>query len=117
MKSRGFLKRNSLVIGIALMFLYTWMIDLSNSGVLPFKVPFVVAITLGWGFISISLLMTWFTLGKAATVNLFKGFLIWRINWRWYHVALLLLPALQFAFVLLVAITIYCYRIGEVFCT
>ena len=62
--STDFLKRHSLIIGLALMFLYTWTIDLSNSGVLPFKVPFAVALTAGWGFIFVSLFMTWLTLGK-----------------------------------------------------
>jgi membrane protease YdiL (CAAX protease family) len=97
----NFLKRHSLVIGLVLMFLYTWTIDLSNSGVMPFKVPFVVALTVGWGFIFISLLMTSLTLGKDAVITLLKRYLIWRVNWKWYLVAFLLLPALQFASVLL----------------
>lgn len=52
-----FLKRHSLIIGLVLMFLYTWTIDLSNSGVLPFKIPFFVALTLGWGFVFVSLFL------------------------------------------------------------
>lgn len=100
----AFLKRHSLVIGIILMFLYTWTIDLSNSGILPFKVPFVVALTVGWGFIFVSLLMTWLTLGKDAMKTLFKRFFLWRVDWKWYLVAVLLSPALQFASVLLTAL-------------
>jgi len=92
-----FLKRNSLVVGIVLMFLYTWTIDLSNSGVLPFKVPFAVALTVGWGFIFVSLFMTWLTLGKEAMKTLFKRFFLWRVEWKWYLVAILLMPALRFA--------------------
>ncbi len=38
---REFLKRYSLVIGILLMFLLIWPIDLSNAGVLPFKIPLI----------------------------------------------------------------------------
>jgi membrane protease YdiL (CAAX protease family) len=98
-----FLKRHSLVIGFALMFLYTWAIDLSNSGVLPFKAPFAIAITLGWGFTFVALLMTWLTLGKAETAKLFKRFFLWRVAWPWWLVALLLAPALQFAALLLTA--------------
>jgi uncharacterized protein len=45
--------------------------------------------------------MTWLTLGKAAMVVLFKRFFIWRVGWKWYLVAFLLLPALQFASVIL----------------
>jgi len=100
---QNFLNRHSLSAGLVLMFLYTWTIDLSNSGVLPFKVPFAVVLTLGWGFILVSVIMTWVTLGKDAMVGLLKRFLIWRVGWKWWLVALLLLPALQFASVLLTA--------------
>lgn len=87
-----FLKRHSLIIGLILMFLYTWTIDLSNSGVLPFKVPFPIYITLGWGFVFASLLMTWRTLGKTEAVKLFKRFFLWRVGWKWFLAALLIGP-------------------------
>ena len=98
---KTFLKRHSLVVGLALMFLYTWTIDLSNSGVLPFKVPFAVVLTLGWGFILVSVLMTWATLGRDAMIAFLNRFLLWRVGWTWWLVALLLLPALGFASILL----------------
>lgn len=100
---KNFLTRYSLVIGIALMFLYTWTIDLSNSGALPFQVPFAIYITLGWGFIFVSLLMTWLTLGRGETVRLFKRYFIWRVGWTWWMVAILLMPALRFAAIPLTA--------------
>lgn len=98
-----FLKRHSLVIGILLMFLLTWPIDLANSGILPVPVPFVVGLLLGWGFVFASLIMTGLTLGKDGVVALLKRFLIWRVNWKWYLVAFLLFPAMEFASVLLTA--------------
>lgn len=98
---KEFLKHHSLVIGLVLMFAYTWLIDLSNSGVMPFQAPFPIYITLGWGFIFVSLLMTWLTLGKDETAKLFKRFFLWRVGWKWWMVALLLLPLLQLASVLL----------------
>lgn len=100
---KPFLKRHSLIIGLVLMFLYTWTLDLSNSSVLPLKVPFFVAMTLGWGFILVSLFMTWLTLGKEAVVKLFKRFFLWRVGWKWWLVAILLLPALRFAAIPLTA--------------
>jgi membrane protease YdiL (CAAX protease family) len=100
-QSAGFLKRHSLVIGIILMFLLTWPIDLANSGVLPFQVPFAVYITLGYGFVFASLIMTGLTLGRDAVIALLKRFLIWRVGWKWFLVALLLFPAIQFSAVLL----------------
>jgi membrane protease YdiL (CAAX protease family) len=99
-----FLKRRSLVIGVLLMFLYTWTLDLSKSGVFPMQLPLAVYLTGGWGFILVSLFMTWFTLGSEATMTLLKRFLIWRVEWKWYFVAFLLLPILQFTSVWLTAL-------------
>lgn len=90
--TKAFLKRHSLIIGLVLMFLYTWPIDLSNSGVMPFEVPFPIYITLGWGFIFVSLLMTRLTLGKDEMAKLFKRFFVWRVGWKWFLAALLLEP-------------------------
>ena len=87
-----FLKHNSLVIGIVLMFLYTWTIDLSNAGILPFQFPFAIYITLGWGFIFVSLIMTGLTLGKEAVITLLKRYLQWRVGWKWFLAALLIEP-------------------------
>ena len=98
---KDFLKRNSLIIGILLMFLLTWPIDLSNSGVLPFKVPFAIYIFLGWGFIFASLIMTGLTLGRDAVVALLKRFLIWRVDLVWYPVAFFLIPGLNYLAILL----------------
>jgi hypothetical protein len=100
-KTTAFLNRYSLVIGILLMFALTWPIDLANSGVLPFQVPFVVYIFLGYGFGIASLLMTGLTLGKASVIALLKRFLIWRVGWRWYLVAFLLYPVILISAVLL----------------
>lgn len=91
-KSPEFLRRHSLVIGIILMFLLTWPIDLSNSGVLPIQFPFIVYLFLGWGFVFASILMTWLTLGKDGVVRLLKRYLQGRISWKWYLVAFLLEP-------------------------
>jgi len=89
-----FLKHYSLVLGIALMFLLTWPIDLANSGILPFKVPYAISITFGWGISFASLIMTSLTLGKNGVTTLLKRFLIWRVGWKWYIAAFLLYPAL-----------------------
>lgn len=66
-------------IGIALMFLYTWPFDLSNSGVLSFQIPFAIDFTVGWGFIFVSLFMTWVTLGKDAEPEARSG----RVDGLW----------------------------------
>ena len=97
----AFLKRHSLIIGILLMFLLTWPIDLAHAGVLPIQVPFAVYIFLGWGFIVASLLMTGLTVGKSGVISLLKRYLIWRVNWKWYLVAFFLVPALSFLAILI----------------
>jgi membrane protease YdiL (CAAX protease family) len=95
--STGFIQEHSLIIGILLMFLLTWPIDLANAGVLPFQVPFIIYLFLGWGFIFAALIMTGLTLGRDAVIALLKRFLIWRVGWKWYLVAFLLSPAIQFS--------------------
>lgn len=89
-----FLKRHSLVIGIVLMFLFTWPIDLASEGLLPFKVPFLVYLFLGWGFVLASVTMTGLTLGKEGVIALLKRYLKWRVDWKWYLVAFFLGPLL-----------------------
>src|SRR5512135_1457745 len=85
-------RRHALVIGIVLMFLFTWPIDLSNSGLMPFKVPFILYLFLGWGFIVAAVLMTWLTVGGTAVGQLLRRYLKWRVHWTWY-LALLIMPA------------------------
>ncbi|RPJ23569.1 MAG: CPBP family intramembrane metalloprotease [Chloroflexi bacterium] len=97
----GFLKRHSLLLGILLMFLLTWPIDLANAGILPFQVPEVAAIFVGYGFVFASLIMTGLTLGKDGVIALLKRYLMWRVGWKWYLVALLLIPFIDLAGILL----------------
>jgi len=89
-----FLKRYSLVIGIILMFLLTWPIDLANWGIVPIQFPFIVYLFLGWGFIFASVIMTGLTLGKDGVVALLKRYVQWRVGWKWYLAAFLLTPSL-----------------------
>lgn len=78
------------------MFLLTWPFDLSNAGVLPFKFSFLIYIFLGWGFIFASLIMTGLTLGKQRVVSLLKRYTIWRVDWKSYLIAFLLIPTLSY---------------------
>jgi len=91
---RGFLRRYALVLGLVLMFAFTWPIDLAWAGLLPLAVPFPLYLFLGWGFIAAALLMTGLTLGRSGVIALLKRYLIWRVGWRWYAVAFLLYPAI-----------------------
>jgi len=64
-------------------------------------VPFAVAIFVGYGLVIASLVMTGMTLGKEGVIGLLKRFLIWRVRWQWYLVAVLLIPSLQLTSVFL----------------
>ena len=89
-----FVQRHELPLGIALMFLLTWPIDLAHSEQLPLQVPFLVYLFLGWDFVIAAIVMTALTSGQAAVARLLGRFLIWRVGWRWFAVSLLLLPAI-----------------------
>lgn len=90
-----FLKRYSLVLGIVLMFLLTWPLDLVNNGIVKIHIPFIVLLFLGWGFGVASVIMTGLTLGKEGVVSLLKRYVQWRVGWTWYLAAFLLQPTLQ----------------------
>lgn len=94
-----FLKRHTLVMGIVLMFLLTWPIELGRAaetrGLLPFHIPLVVSLTVGYGFVVASVVMTWLTLGKDGVIALLKRFVLWRVAFKWYLMAFLLLPAIS----------------------
>jgi membrane protease YdiL (CAAX protease family) len=92
-QTNAFLKRHSLILGIVLMFLLTWPIDLANNGLMPFQVPFIVYIFVGWGIVFAAVIMTGLTLGKEGVVTLLKRYLLWRVGWKWYLAVFLLAPA------------------------
>lgn len=104
---QSFLRRHALPIGLALMFAFTWPIDLARAGVLPIDVPFALYLFLGWGFIAASLLMTGLTEGRAGIGALLRRYLIWRVGWRWFAVAFLFYPA-----VFLTAVALNAARMG-----
>lgn len=76
------------------MFLLTWPIDLANAGILPFHVPEMVAVFVGYGFVIASLLMTGLTLGRDGVIALLRRYLMWRVDWKWYLTAFLLIPTI-----------------------
>ncbi len=103
-QNSNFLKRHSLVIGIILIFLFTWPIDLANSSMLPIKVPLAIAVSLGWGISIAAVIMTGLTLGKVGVITLLKRFLIWRVEWKCYLVAFLFYPVIFMSAVLIDAV-------------
>jgi hypothetical protein len=90
----AFLRRHSLVIGLVLMYLFTWSVYLSAAGILPVRLPRFVYPFANSGFAFAAILMTWLTLGPRAVLDLLKRFLLWRLGWKWYASLLIILTYL-----------------------
>ncbi len=73
----GILKKNSLLVGLILMFALTW----------PFYQA--VGIFVGYGLAAGALIATGLTQGVSGIKALLRRFLIWRVKFRWYLLALL----------------------------
>lgn len=83
------------------MFAFTWPIDLAlaaeSRGLLGFNMPLVLALSLGYGIVLATLLMTGLLRGKRGITALLRHYLIWRVKSVWYLVALLLPAAIYLA--------------------
>jgi uncharacterized protein len=94
-------KRHPLLAGLTLMFALTWPIDLARAahsqGWITFQIPEALAIFVGYGFVVASITATWIIGGRAEVVALLRRFLIWRVGWTWYAIALFLPLALTLA--------------------
>jgi membrane protease YdiL (CAAX protease family) len=86
-------RRYPVAAGFILMFALTWPLELGlaaqSRGVLPFQIPPVLALFVGFGFVAAALIMSALVDGAAGVVALLRRLLIWRVGWVWYVVALL----------------------------
>lgn len=93
--------RRSIVVGIVLVFAFTWPIELGlaaqSRGLLPFTIPDVLGILIGYAIVAATLVATALEGGAAAVRRILRRFLVWRIAPRRYAVALLVLPGLYLA--------------------
>jgi membrane protease YdiL (CAAX protease family) len=84
--------RYPVAIGFLLMFTLTWPLDLGlaaqSRGLLPFYIPPVLGLFVGYGFVAASLIMTGIGSGKAGITGLLRRLLIWRVGLPWYGVVL-----------------------------
>jgi membrane protease YdiL (CAAX protease family) len=89
----SWLKRYPVLAGFILMFLCTWPIDLwaaaDSHGWLPFHIPSILPLFVGYGFVVASLIMTGIISGWAGIRALLRQFLVWRVGLPWYGVVLL----------------------------
>lgn len=96
-----FIKFHSLALGLILMFVITWSIELAQSGFMGFSVPYGVYLFLGWGFVFGAILITLLAQGRTGLIELLKRYLIWRVGWKWYGFAFLLYPTIYLAAILI----------------
>jgi uncharacterized protein len=98
--------RYPVAIGFILMFALTWPLDLGlaaqSRGLLPFHIPPILGLFVGYGFVAAALMMTGIVSGKAGIAALLRRLLIWRVGLPWYGIVLFGAAALD-----LVAISIH----------
>jgi uncharacterized protein len=84
--------RYPIVVGFILMFVLTWPLDLGlaaqSRGLLPFHIPPILGLFVGYGFVAASLMMSGIVSGKAGITALLRRLLIWRVGLPWYGVVL-----------------------------
>jgi len=84
--------RYPIAVGFILMFALTWPLDLGlaaqSRGLLPFHIPPILGLFVGYGFVAASLIMTGIVSGKAGIAALLRRLLIWRVGLPWYGVVL-----------------------------
>lgn len=87
------MKRHPLLIGLVLIFACTWSIDLTLAaqarGWVPAVIPAGLGMLVGFGFLIAAVVATVIVEGRWGIRELFRRYLVWRVGWRWYAVALL----------------------------
>ena len=91
--SRGSLfTRYPVSTGFVLMFALTWPLELGlavqSHELLPFQIPPVLGLFVGFGFVAAALIASGLVEGKAGIIGLLRRLLIWRVGWLWYALAL-----------------------------
>lgn len=94
----SFVKRQPLIAFFILAFGLTWgggwAADTFYTGSTVSGVMVLPFLLLSPGPLLGALIVTAVTGGKAGVIALLRKFLIWRVGWRWYAIALLLTPAM-----------------------
>jgi uncharacterized protein len=97
----GWLRRHQVSAGFALMFAFTWPIDLwaaaDSHGWSSVSIPPILPLLVGYGFVAASLVMTGVIDGGAGIRSLLRQFLVWRFGLLWYAVVLLGAPVVDLA--------------------
>jgi membrane protease YdiL (CAAX protease family) len=101
---RSFVTRQPLTAFFALAIALPWICAPLADGIFYSGLPTLLGIALALPFeilvaspLMAALILTAVTGGRGAVTGLLRGFLRWRVGWRWYAVALTLPPALAIA--------------------
>jgi membrane protease YdiL (CAAX protease family) len=86
-------RRFPVTAGLVLMFALTWPVDLwaaaDSHGWTWWRLPPVVPVLVGYGFVVASLVATGVVEGRSGIRALLRRFLVWRVGVVWYAVVLL----------------------------
>ncbi len=89
---RSLVRRQPVLLGFVLMFLFTWPVELwraaASRGWVTVWPPEPLAIFVGWGFVFAALILTAMVDGRSGLRELGRRLLLWRVGLRWYLVAL-----------------------------
>lgn len=98
---RALVTRHQLPAFFTLALALPWICAPVADGIFYSGLPTLLAIALALPFellvagpLAAAVILTAVTGGKGALISLLRGFLRWRVGWRWYAVALALPPAL-----------------------
>ena len=84
--------RYPVTTGFVLMFALTWPLELGlaaqSHGMLPFQLPPILGLFVGYGFVAAALIASGLIDGRAGIIALLRRLLIWRVGWFWYALAL-----------------------------
>jgi uncharacterized protein len=77
---------------VLLVFLFEWIVLVPGAageiGLLPFKLPEILGFVAGWGPGLAAIIVVGALRGKTGIKNLFRRYLIWRVNIGWYLIAM-----------------------------
>jgi uncharacterized protein len=89
----NWLRRYPVSTGLALMFAFTWPIDLwaaaDSRDWTTWSPPPVLVVLVGYGFVVAALVATGLVDGRAGIRALLRRFLVWRVGLLWYAVVLI----------------------------
>ena len=105
---RCLIKRHPLLIFFVLAYGLTWLFEIPDAlgswGLLPFRIPLIAGLVMGYCPTFAALIVTGATSEKAGIRTLLRRLLVWRVGIQWYAVVIFGIVVLIF-----IALTLYAF--------